>query len=146
MEQKNWARVRELVGYLRFDTPPELELLNQIWELDAIFANYLLPQQKLVFKQRRGAHVTKRHDTAATPHQRAAAHLEVASLAQDAIEAMTTRFNQIKPAALARRIQALTSRLGTLAMAKKAPRTTTPTGPSSRRFPREATTQPSRRS
>ena len=30
--------------------PQELELLNQIWELDRVFTNYLLPQQKLVSK------------------------------------------------------------------------------------------------
>jgi transposase InsO family protein len=30
VEQKNWARVRELVGYLRYDTEKELDLLNQI--------------------------------------------------------------------------------------------------------------------
>jgi hypothetical protein len=46
--QKNWARVRELVGYLRYDTAAELEKLNEIWELDWIFSNYLLPQQKLL--------------------------------------------------------------------------------------------------
>lgn len=32
VEQKNWARVRELVGYYRYDTTAELQLLNQIWE------------------------------------------------------------------------------------------------------------------
>jgi hypothetical protein len=73
VEQKNWSRVRELVGYLRYDTAAELELLNQIWELDRIFTNYLLPQQKLVSKTRRGARVTKIHDAPATPHRRAAA-------------------------------------------------------------------------
>ena len=34
VEQKNWTHVRELVGYLRFDTEAELGLLNEIWELD----------------------------------------------------------------------------------------------------------------
>jgi hypothetical protein len=31
VEQKNWARVRELVGYYRYDTPAELAKLNGIW-------------------------------------------------------------------------------------------------------------------
>jgi hypothetical protein len=34
--EKNWSRVRELVGYLRYDTAAELEKLNAIWELDAL--------------------------------------------------------------------------------------------------------------
>ena len=45
MEQKNWSRVPEIVGYLGYDTAAELELLNEIWELDRILTNYLLPQQ-----------------------------------------------------------------------------------------------------
>jgi hypothetical protein len=55
----------------RCSTPTELALLNEIWELDRVFTNYLLPQQKLVFKQRNGAKVTKRYYKAMTPHQRA---------------------------------------------------------------------------
>ncbi len=77
VEQKNWARVRELVGYYRYDTAAELARLNEIWDLDAVFASYFLPQQKLIFKQRIGAKVTKRHDTATTPHQRAVVHPQV---------------------------------------------------------------------
>jgi hypothetical protein len=60
VEQKNWTHVRQLVGYLRFDSLEELELLNRIWSLDAVFTNYLLAQQKLVEKHRHGAKVTKR--------------------------------------------------------------------------------------
>src|SRR4051812_24838132 len=77
VEQKNWARVRELVGYLRYDTPEELATLNGIWELDRIFTNYLLPQQKLIEKHRRGAKVIKKHDAPATPHQRAIRHEQI---------------------------------------------------------------------
>ena len=35
VEQKNWTHVRSMVGYLRYDTPGELELLNETWVLDA---------------------------------------------------------------------------------------------------------------
>ncbi|GAA1772274.1 DDE-type integrase/transposase/recombinase [Pseudarthrobacter sulfonivorans] len=45
VEQKNWPRVRELVGYLRYDTAAELGKLNEIWELDRILTNYLLPRR-----------------------------------------------------------------------------------------------------
>ncbi len=30
IEQKNWTRVRRHVGYYRYDTPRELDLLNQL--------------------------------------------------------------------------------------------------------------------
>ena len=67
VEHKNWTHVRKLVGYLRFDTEKELLVLNEIWALDMGYTNYLLAQQKLVFKQRTGSRVTKCYARAATP-------------------------------------------------------------------------------
>jgi hypothetical protein len=119
VEQKNWARVREVVGYYRYDTAAELEILNAIWELDALFTNYLLPQQKLVSKERHGARVVKKHDAALTPHQRAAVHPNVR---KRPVIAMNAQFKRLKPAALSRQILALTGQLEALAQAKSAPR------------------------
>lgn len=116
VEQKNWARVRELVGYLRYDTAGELELLNQIWELDRVFTNYLLPQQKLISKTRQGAKVIKKHDRGQTPHQRAVAHPAVRKMP---VIRMNAQFKRIHPAALQRQVLNLTGRLETLALAKK---------------------------
>lgn len=116
VEQKNWARVRELVGYLRYDTAGELELLNEVWELDRVFTNFLLPQQKLVSKTRRGAKITKKHDTPATPHQRAISHPAMRKMP---VIRMNAEFKKIHPAALSQHILALTGRLETIALAKK---------------------------
>ncbi|WP_234751493.1 integrase catalytic domain-containing protein [Arthrobacter ramosus] len=116
VEQKNWARVRELVGYLRYDTAAELAKLNEIWELDRVFTNYLLPQQKLLSKKRHGAKVTKKHDAPATPHQRAIRHER---MHKRPVIQMTAAFKRIKPGALSRQILALTGQLETLALAKK---------------------------
>ena len=87
------------------------------------FTNYFLPQQKLIFKQRHGAKVTKRHDKATTPHQRAIAH---ENMRKRPIITMNAAFKRIKPAALSRQILALTGQLETLAQAKKAPRAKPP--------------------
>jgi len=116
VEQKNWARVRELVGYLRYDTAGELEKLNQIWELDRVFTNYLLPQQKLIEKHRHGAKVIKKHDTPATPHRRAIRH---PNMRKRPIITMNAEFKRIKPAALSRQILALTGELEILSRAKQ---------------------------
>ncbi|MEO5778839.1 MAG: transposase family protein [Arthrobacter oryzae] len=120
VEQKNWSRVRELVGYYRYDTAAELATLNEIWELDATFTNYLMPQQKLLRKDRVGARVIKKHDTAKTPHQRAVLRTEIH---QRPVITMNAAFKRIKPLALSRQISALTAQLETFALAKKAPRT-----------------------
>ena len=70
VEQKNWSVVRRSVGYFRYDTRRELDLLNQLWPLTSIQVNLFLPQQKLLSKTRSGARLTKTYDTAKTPLQR----------------------------------------------------------------------------
>jgi hypothetical protein len=67
VEQKNWSVVRRSVGYFRYDTRRELDLLNQLWPLISAQVNLFLPQQKLVAKTRTGATIRKTHDQAATP-------------------------------------------------------------------------------
>ena len=90
--------------------------MNQIWELDASFANYWLPSQKLISKRREGAKVIKKHDAPITPHARAVAH---PAMRKRSIITMNAAFKVIKPAALSRRILALTGQLETLAQAKR---------------------------
>jgi hypothetical protein len=115
VEQKNWTHVRELVGYLRFDTDRELAVLNRIWALDQTFTNYLLAQQKLIHKQRHGAKVTKRYDTAVTPFARACARTEVTD---DARSTMGATMDKIHPGDLFREIRALTEELERIALSK----------------------------
>ena len=74
VEQKNWAVVRTVVGYHRYDTPTELVLLNKIWVLQSQMTNYFLAQQKLISKVRDGAKVTKKYDVPTSPHRRAERH------------------------------------------------------------------------
>jgi hypothetical protein len=115
VEQKNWTHVRELVGYLRFDTDAERSMLNEIWGLDQVFTNHLLAQQKLVSKQRHGSKVTKRHDRAATPAQRL---ITTGALSKPKVSAMRRATSSIRPAALSRRIADLSAQLEHLALSK----------------------------
>ena len=123
VEQKNWTTVRQLVGYLRYDTPGELALLNKIWVLQSLLGNHFYPQQKLISKVRDGAKITKKYDRAQTPYARALAHPTVKPLPRRRLTAQHASFN---PAAVQRQIQALSADLLTLATAKNQP-TTKPT-------------------
>jgi hypothetical protein len=144
VEQKNWAIVRIVVGYHRYDTKAELLLLNKIWELQSQLTNYFYPQQKLVFKTRVGAKVSKKYDRATTPHRRAEAH-DTLSVQNKAILADT--YAGINPAAVQRQIQALTSELLTLTTSKAAPKTKAPvSAPATRASSDESTNQTSRAS
>jgi len=115
VEQKNWARVRELVGYYRYDTAAELELLNEIWAADDAFANYFLPSLKLATKHRDGAKVVKKYHQAATPHHRARAH---PAIRKRPVITMNARFKRLRLGALQRQTLELTGRLEALAQAK----------------------------
>jgi hypothetical protein len=115
VEQKNWTHVRELVGYLRFDTPAELKVLNEIWALDGLFTNHLLAQQKLVFRHREGAKVIKRYDVAKTPVERTIGSGVLSKPLARRLEQLTEK---IRPAALAGEIRSLTDRLEHLALSK----------------------------
>jgi hypothetical protein len=125
VEQKNWAVVRTVVGYHRYDTAAELALLNRIWVAQSQLTNYFLAQQKLISKVRDGAKVTKRHDVPATPHRRADRHPAVTAEDKTIMTDTCTRLN---PAAIQRRIQALTAELLTLTTSKAAARTRPPVG------------------
>ena len=127
VEQKNWAVVRTVVGYHRYDTPAELLLLNKIWVLQSQMTNSFLAQQKLISKVRDGAKVTKKYDVPTTPHRRAERHKEVSTQDKTIMKDTLTGLN---PAAIQRQIQALTAELLTLTTSKA----------SARRKPKIATT------
>ena len=127
VEQKNWAVVRTVVGYHRYDTPAELVLLNKIWVLQSQMTNYFLAQQKLISKVRDGAKVTKKYDVPTTPHRRAERHKEVSTQDKTIMKDTLTGLN---PAAIQRQIRALTAELLTLTTSKA----------SARRKPKIATT------
>src|SRR3954447_20211061 len=91
VEQKNWTTVRQLVGYLRYDTEAELELLNRIWVLQSLIGNHFYPQQKLISKVRHGAKITKKYDRARTPYVRAGAHPAVTALRRRRLTPNTPR-------------------------------------------------------
>jgi hypothetical protein len=120
VEQKNWAVVRTVVGYHRYDTAPELLLLNEIWQLQSQLTNYFYPQQKLISKVRDGAKVTKKHDTATTPFHRAINHPDTTV---DHIAALARTHALINPAATQRQIRALTAQLHKMTTSKSQPAT-----------------------
>ena len=141
VEQKNWAVVRTVVGYHRYDTAAELLLLNEIWQLQSKLTNYFYPQQKLISKVRDGAKVSKKHDTAATPFHRAIDH---PTMTVERIVALTRTYSLINPAATQRQIQALTAQLLTMTTSKAGP--TAKAQVNKRARSHEATNPPSRAS
>ncbi len=115
VEQKNWAVVRTVVGYHRYDTAAELLLLNKIWVLQSQMTNYFCPQQKLIKKVRTGAKVVKKYDRATTPRRRAVDHSAVTN---EDKTILADTYRELNPAAIQRQIQALTNELLTVTTTK----------------------------
>jgi transposase InsO family protein len=114
IEQKNWSEVRRAVGYYRYDTTRELDLLNELWPLQSILDNLFLPQQKLATKTRNGAKVTKTYDQGATPYTRLTRDHPDALHPHDHA-ALHARLTEINPAGLRRQISAIQATLIELA-------------------------------
>lgn len=86
-----------------------------LWELDRIFANYLLPQQNLLKKNRSGTNAAKVHDKPAAPNRRAIT--DPAAGKMPTIR-MNASFNKNGVMALSRQILAPTARLETWSKVK----------------------------
>ena len=120
VEQKNWHIVRQTVGYHRYDTPAELDLLNQIWALQRLLTNHFEPQQKLISKGRNGAKVTKKYDLPATPFRRVLA--DRGTVPKRVKTILKAENEPLNPAAIQRHMQALAAELLTLTTSKQGPK------------------------
>jgi transposase InsO family protein len=74
VEQKNWSVVRRAVGYYRYDTPKQLDLLNRLYAVLHFYGNFFLPTMKLKEKVRVGSKVKRIYDDPQTPYARTLAN------------------------------------------------------------------------
>ena len=78
VEQKNWTHVRKFVGYSRYDTLEELNILNDIYCNEMrLFKNFFQPVIKLVLKERVHGKIHRKYDKARTPYHRVMESKEV---------------------------------------------------------------------
>jgi hypothetical protein len=70
VEQKNWSVVRRAVGYWRYDSPGQLELLDLLYVRLHLYVNFFLPVVKLEEKVRFGSKVKRKYDDPQTPYAR----------------------------------------------------------------------------
>ena len=108
MEQKNYTAVRRYVGYFRYDTQQELELLNQLYGVLCPYLNFFQPQMRLIEKVRTGSRVTKRYDKPRTPYMRLLEDADVDDLTKRKLKKQYAKLN---PAELIRKINAIQRKL-----------------------------------
>ena len=60
IEQKNWTRVRKIMGWDRYDTQEAVDAMNDLYRNGLrLFVNLLLPSMKLLRKKRVGSRLTR---------------------------------------------------------------------------------------
>ncbi|MHB8280795.1 MAG: integrase catalytic domain-containing protein [Candidatus Humimicrobiaceae bacterium] len=108
VEQKNYSVVRRAVGYLRYDTQEEIDILNKLYIYLGQYTNFFMPVVKLVLKTRKGSKVTKKYDEAKTPYRRVSGCIDI----DDKIkEKLKQNYDSLNPAELKRKISSLQDRL-----------------------------------
>lgn len=112
VEQKNYSVVRRAVGYQRYESAAELELLNELYRHLRLYTNYFQPVMKLRAKERAGARVRKHYDRAQTPYRRTLAEATVEQKEQARLK---REYENLNPAELKRQITRLQNELIDLA-------------------------------
>lgn len=112
VEQKNWTHVRKVVGYRRYDTMRQMELVNQIYEVARLYQNFFQPVIKLTSKTRVGGKIHRTYDQPRTPYERL---LESGQLRRKTARELRATYESLNPAQLHRRLLELRRELFELA-------------------------------
>lgn len=96
VEEKNDSVVRRWVGYGRYDTQEQVNILNELYEVLRLYTNFFLPVQKLKEKVRIGSKVKKIHDKAATPYKRILRAKDVSKDIKDGLRKQYKTLNLVK--------------------------------------------------
>lgn len=95
VEQKNHSHVRELLGYYRYDSQEELELIQDIYQNEhRLLKNFFTPQKKLQEKLRVGSRYKRKYGPMKTPYQRV---MESPSVSEASKARLKLEFESINP-------------------------------------------------
>ena len=100
--------VRRWVGYSRYDTQAQVDILNELYSVLRLYTNFFLPVQRLVKKERIGSKVKKIHDRAKTPYQRI---LEAEDASKEIKDRLREQYMTLNLVLLKRQIDEILKRL-----------------------------------
>lgn len=103
VESRQWTLVRSYVGYRRYNTDREYEILAELMPLISVVHNYFIPTLKTIAKERVGGKVRRRRDLD-TPFNRVLAAAEVSPEDKERIKRIRANLSYFS---LLNRIQSL---------------------------------------
>ena len=102
IEQKNSTHIRQVIGYLRYDTQEELDCLNDLYRNELrLYKNFFQPVIKLKSKVRIGGQIKRKYDKAKTPYRRL---IESNQISKKEKEKLIATYHSLNPAELKRTI------------------------------------------
>lgn len=108
VEQKNWSVVRHTVGYDRWETPEERDLLASIYDDLRLYVNFFQPVLKFIAKVQVDGKTIKQYDQAKTPFRRVLASDQVSFAVR---AGLMNQFILLNPVELRRQIDRKLARL-----------------------------------
>ena len=103
VEQKNRTHIRDWLGYGRYDTMEQVNLINDLYRKELrLFNNFFRPVMKIKTKEKINNSVCKKtYDTAQTPYQRL---IQSDTLTKEQKENLTRTYLSLNPLTLKRAI------------------------------------------
>lgn len=108
IEQKNYANVRHIVGYARFDDPRHVVFLNELYDILEDYINLFIPSLKCVEKVRIGSRKIRRYDTAQTAYQRVLSRSDITT---DVKEQLQQKYATLNPVILKKKCDIIINKL-----------------------------------
>lgn len=103
VEQKNSTHVRKMIGYQRYDTKAEQDVLRELYRNELrLYKNFFQPIIPLISKERLGGHIRRKYGKPKTPYQRLM-ESEVLSLKRK--QELKNLYASLNPTELKRNIQ-----------------------------------------
>ncbi len=98
VEQKNDDKVRKLVGYYRYDTQEEVNLLNLLYEKSDLLDNFFIAGAKLKEKIRdnKGRVIRRVHDKPTTPYERLMGCYEISRQTKEKLKSIYESLDMIE--------------------------------------------------
>lgn len=108
VEEKNDSVVRRWVGYGRYNTQEQVDILNELYEILRLYTNFFLPVMKLKMKVRIGSREIKKYDKPATPYARV---LRAKEVSKEVKNKLREQYKSLNLVLLKRQIDAILKRL-----------------------------------
>lgn len=118
VEERNGHVVRKYVGYLRYDVPEIVAVMNEMYDVLGLYLNHFMPVRRTIEKIRIGAKYKRTYEkTAQTPYCRVLAHPAIST---EVKQRLTVEHETLNPLLLKRKIDTLLSKIYSLQKASRA--------------------------